>query len=605
MAAFGSLIQRFCTAPEVKCLCFRLLLITILGGLVYGNTFAVPFSFDDAANLQGTPVIQNLSLDGIRGALHSRRAFGIFTFQLNYFFSGWNVFWYHATNLFIHVSAALTLYYLLSLLLKTPYLVRTAGRVDALAALPFFAALLFVVHPVQTQAVTYIVQRFASLATLLYLAATVSYLRMRLCQETSQRFAALPALKWFAALLGLSLLAVYTKETAYTLPAVIIMIELLFFTFSWRKFSRIAAGAAVAVALGVFAYLAGGRSLDTAIAVIDETTRLQTITSRSDYLFTQFRVIMTYIRLIFLPINQSADYAYTLSHSLFEWRVIASLLAILSLNAAAAWMIWKSRSARPELRLAAFGTLWFFVTLTVESSFLPIIDLIFEHRVYLPSVGAITAIAAGALTFWHRGDRARQITCLTVLLVALMLGVTTWNRNSVWRSETSLWEDVTGKNPNSARGWNNLGGAYIKEREPLKALKALTRSIELDPSKADARNNVGIAIDMMGVYNDRFHRTSEMFRNPAAAEGKVVSKWLGDVYNNLGLAYEILGDLPKAAENYRNAIGYYPALGLAYYNLGIVSAKRGDGATFSEQQQILMLVDPALAQRLLVRTGVR
>jgi tetratricopeptide (TPR) repeat protein len=109
----------------------------------------------------------------------------------------------------------------------------------------------------------------------------------------------------------------------------------------------------------------------------------------------------------------------------------------------------------------------------------------------------------------------------------------------------------------------------------------------------------------MGVYNDRFHRTVEMFRDPAAVEGKVVTRWLGEVNNNLGLAYEILGDFPKAAENYRNAVGYNPAMTLAYYNLAIVSVAMGDFGKYSEQKQILMMLDPVLAERLRVRTGER
>jgi len=605
MAAIGSKILQFCSSMELKYHYLRLLVITIMGVLVYANSFYVPFSFDDTANLQANPVIQNLDFDGLRAAFHSRRAFGLITFQLNYFFAGWNLFWFHFTNLAIHISAALVLYYLLTILFETPYAVKTACTDCCSVPLPFFAALLFALHPVQTQAVTYIVQRFASLATLLYLAATVSYLRMRLVQESSRRCLTGSSLMWFTSFLLLSLLAFLTKETAYTLPAAIILVELLFFAPDRAKFVKIGGWTVAIGVLTAAAYFAAGRSIVAVISSLDEATRVQTITSRSDYLFTQFRVIMTYIRLLVFPINQSIDYDYTLSHSLFEWRVFLSLLVILLLIAAAVWMIWKSRSSNAQLRFASFGILWFFLTLSVESSFLPIIDLIFEHRVYLPSVGAFTAVTAGVLTFWQRSDLVRKRICSAVIVIALIFGITAWQRNSVWHSEISLWEDATSKNPNSARGWNNLGGAYIKERDSRKALQALTRSIELDPSKADAWNNIGIAIDLMGVYNDRFHRTSEMFGDPAAFEDKIVSRWLGEVNNNLGLAYEILGNLPKAAENYRNAVGYNPALSLAYYNLGIVSVLMGDFTKYAEQRQILMMIDPVLAERLQLRTGVR
>jgi hypothetical protein len=340
---------------------------------------------------------------------------------------------------------------------------------------------------------------------------------------------------------------------------------------------------------------------------MDEVTRLQTITSRSDYLFTQFRVILTYIRLLFLPINQSVDYDYTLSHGFFEPAVIGAFSALTLLLVLGIVLLRKSRSGRADLRLIAFGLFWFFLTLSIESSILPIIDLIFEHRVYLPSVGAIAAVTtAGVGVAWRRNHgRYQAPVCIVFLLLAVLLAGVAWKRNLVWKTEVTLWEDATAKKPLNSRAWNNLGGAYIKEKSADKALQALVRAIELDPSKAAAWNNLGIAIDLKGVYRDRFNKTKEMFSAPQAVEDETVSRWLGDANNNLGLAYEILGNLPKAAENYRNAAGYNPALGLAYYNLGLVSAAMGNAANYAEQQQILLLVDPILAERLRQRVGGR
>jgi tetratricopeptide (TPR) repeat protein len=347
-------------------------------------------------------------------------------------------------------------------------------------------------------------------------------------------------------------------------------------------------------------------SINDFASALDQSTRLQTVVSRSDYLFTQFRVIITYIRLIFLPFNQRLDYDYQLLKSFFDWRVFCSLFVIVLLLGGAVWMIMKSRNSCPHLRFIAFGILWFFLALSIESSFIPIIDLIFEHRLYLPSFGAFTAISTAVLTFAGDKDTVIKNRLLEgFLLIALLLALVAWKRNLVWKSEVALWEDTTSKSPNSARGWNNLAGAYILQKEAQKALKATVRSIELDPSKADALNNLGIALDLFGVYNDRFNRTSEMFKDPGSVEDKVVSRWLGDVNNNLGLAYEILGNFPKASENYRNAAGYNPGLGLAYYNLGILSAAMGDLQKSGEQYQILLLIDPSLAWRLQARVGKR
>ena len=596
----------FITSNEPICNLLRCLFISVLGLLVYSNTFSSPFSFDDIANLQNNPIITDDSFESFKQAFESRRAIGIITFKLNYLLTGWSLPWFHLTNIFIHIAVALTGYQLTRLLMKTPYTEKYADEGFRQLPIPFFVALFFVVHPVQTQAVTYVVQRFSSLATLFYLAAIVSYLQVRLAQIDAGRVLPIRTPIWVISALMLTFLALYSKETAYTLPAAIVLVELMFFRCSVRKIIYLLVTVTAVLLALLFKLASSVGSINNAVSALDEATRMQTIITRSDYLVTQFRVIVTYIRLIFFPVNQRIDYDYPLLRSFSDWRVFCSLAFIAVIIGAAAWMIYKSRNSCPHLRFISFGILWFFLGLSIESSFIPIIDLIFEHRLYLPSFGAFIAISTVVLMATKNKEIKLRANLFKVLMViVLLLASVAWKRNLVWRSEVALWEDATTKSPNSARGWNNLAGAYIIQKEAQKALKAAIRSIELDPSKADAWNNLGIALDLFGVYNDRFNRTSEMFKDPRAVEDKIVNKWLGDVNNNLGLAYEINGNFSKAVENYRNAIGYNPALGLAYYNLGILSASIGDVTKYAEQQQILWMIDPYLAERLNGRVGKR
>src|SRR6185369_11536313 len=564
MSSAENRLLAFITSNEPKYNFLRCLFISVLGLLVYSNTLNSPFSFDDRANLHNNPVVTEFGLSGLQHAFFSRRAIGIMSFQLNYFLTGWSLPWFHLTNIFIHISAALIAYQLVKLLMRTPYTERYADEGFRQLPLPFFVALFFVAHPVQTQAVTYIVQRFSSLATLFYLAAVVSYLRARITQLESGRLMPVRALIWAIVTLLMSFLAFYSKESSYTLPAAIMLVELLFFRCSLSRIISLFVAVSAAFFAIVYKLASSAGSIDNAVSAIDEATRLQTTVSRSDYLITQFRVIITYIRLLFLPVGQRIDYDYPLFRSFFDWRVICSLTVIFMLLGGAVWMIIKSRNSYPHLRFISFGILWFFLGLSIESSFIPIIDLVFEHRLYLPSFGAITAISTAALMIMKNKEfNVKKRLLEGLLVIAVLLATVAWKRNLVWKSEVALWEDATSKSPNSARGWNNLAGAYIIQKEAQKALKAAIRSIELDPSKADAWNNLGIALDLFGVYNDRFNRTSEMFLDPRAVEDKVVNKWLGDVNNNLGLGYEINGNFSKALENYRNATGYNPALGLA------------------------------------------
>lgn len=602
MGSLRAIITRFCTVQSRTFDYYRMALIVFTGVFVYSNTLYSPFVFDDAANIVNNPLIMDLSPAGLIEAFYSRRAIGIITFQLNYFFSQWNVTGYHVTNIFIHISASLAVYWLLQLLMKTEYVQNHSDDRICCLPLPFFAALLFVVHPVQTQAVTYIVQRFASLATLFYFLSITFFLAARINQVASGRLLTIRSAAWICASFIACFLALYSKETAYTLPLALLLVELLFFRSTPKKIFWLTTASASVVIAFFLKYAASGLSVQSVLSAIDESSRVQTLMTRTDYLLTQFRVIMTYIRLIFFPIDQRLDYDFTLSRTFMDWRVICSFLVILTLIMLALWLLKISRYGSPLLRLTAFGIFWFFLTLSVESSIIPIIDLIFEHRLYLPMLGAVTTVPSAVMMFtWGRSESARNAVCIGFLLISVLLAVTAYNRNSVWESEVSVWLDTVNKSPNSARAWNNLGGAYIKQKDSVSSLKALVRSIELNPSKADAWNNLGVAIDIMGVYNDRFRRTAEMFDSPQSVEDRVVKVWLGDVNNNLGLAYEILGNLPKAAENYHNAVGYNPSFGLAYYNLGIVSAKLHDAAKYSEQVQILRMIDPDLAERLQAR----
>ena len=600
MQAGDSKLLKLCLSQERSYQYLRLLLIAVAGFIAYSNTFNAPFIFDDAPNIINNPAVRTFNA----AVLGSRRAFGLFTFQINYYLSGANVFSYHLVNILIHIATALLVYGMTALLFKTPYWRRFSEEADLNLPIPFFTALVFVVHPMQTQAVTYIVQRFASLATLLYVAAVVCYLKGRLCQQNS-RLANVKASGWFALMVLSGLLAIYTKETAYTLPLTLVAVELLFFDVCRSKFVKLSLAAITVFAAILTRLLSGGTQLSDLIARLDETTKVQTIISRWDYLLTQFRVICTYLRLLFIPVNQSVDHNYSVSHSFMEWRVALAFLLLVAIVLLAFWLIKVSGKGNPHLRLIAFGILWFFLALSIESSFLPIIDLIFEHRVYLPSVGFFLAAVTLVLQFIWRGRslEARQKGVAVLLLISMLLVVVTWKRNLVWADEVTLWEDAVAKNPYSSRAWNNLGGVLITRKDGDKALRALIRSVELDPSRADAMNNIGMALDLMGAYRDRFNRTKEMFREPQAVQGETVNRWLGDAYNNLGLAYELTGNLPKAAENYRNAIGYYPALGLAYFNLGIVSAAMRDYAKYAEQLQILMMFNPPLAERLQLRVG--
>ncbi len=201
---------------------FSIVLLCLAGILVYSNTFTNSFHLDDATIIVENNTIREL--DNFDALWHKTptRVFSCWTFALNYHFGGLNVFGYHLVNIVIHILSGIALWWLIQLLFKTRVLRRTSAyRYKTILSLG--GALLFIVHPVQTQAVTYIVQRIASLATLLYLVSLACYVRARLEQQKKNI-----RIAFFLSSIFSAFLAVFSKETSYTLPLAVVLFEIFF-----------------------------------------------------------------------------------------------------------------------------------------------------------------------------------------------------------------------------------------------------------------------------------------------------------------------------------------------------------------------------------------
>jgi hypothetical protein len=374
-----------------KHIIFSLLAIIILGIIIYSNTFDASWHFDDH-----TAIVENYGIRDLRKTalnIGASRWIGFTSLALNYHSGKLDVFGYHLVNTCIHLISAILVYFLVLLTFKTPYLKETKIS-HYKASLSLASALIFVAHPIQTQAVTYIVQRFTSLATLFYLLSLVLFVKARLQNLGGKRFYSPSHLACYLGSVLAAFLAMKTKEITITLPAIILLYEFCFFTPSLRllvkkllyltpllltffiiPFSR--------YGIGLFG-ISGGTFIGIAEVgdVIGDATQETTAISRTDYLLTQFNVIVTYIRLLFFPVNQNLDYDYPISRTPFEFPTFFSFLFLASIVVFGIFMFKRSR-------LISFGIFWFFITLSVESSIIPIRDVIFEHRVYLPSVGFV------------------------------------------------------------------------------------------------------------------------------------------------------------------------------------------------------------------------
>ncbi|MBI2339606.1 MAG: tetratricopeptide repeat protein [Deltaproteobacteria bacterium] len=569
-----------------------ILLLALTAFFTYSNTFFGPFLFDDVINIVENPGIRDFSrFLGLSGA----RSVGYLSFALNYHFWGLNVFGYHLVNLLVHIANGFLVYWLVLLLFRSSTFDQRSsvniGRSkmeDRGSWIALVAALVFIVHPVQTQAVTYIVQRFSSLVAFFYLLAVVCYLKWRLGTRAG----------WYIASLVATLLAMKTKENSFTLPFAIFLVEGIFFrSGAKRRWTPLIPFfltlSLIPLAQGDALWdLTGGRfGRDTA-----EIGRL-------DYLFTQFRVIVTYLRLLVWPVNQNADYDYPVFHSPFIPQVFGSLLFLLSLHGLAFYLLRRAgrlSPLSPHLRLIAFGIFWFFLTLSIESSIVPIRDVIFEHRLYLPSVGFFSAMAVVLAGAFERWKKARVPIALFVCASLAGFAVATHRRNEVWKDDLTFWRDVVGKSPAKARGHHGLGMAYSERGMREAAVEEYKTALRLKPDYAEVHNNLGRVYKEQGRLpeaiaefqaalqsspdysvtrnNVMFDRLDEAGLERAVrkfASGLLVNTNNATVHNNLGAVYKEQGRLPEAIAEFQAAIRLNPDYASAYNNLGV--AYRAEG----------------------------
>jgi tetratricopeptide (TPR) repeat protein len=160
--------------------------------------------------------------------------------------------------------------------------------------------------------------------------------------------------------------------------------------------------------------------------------------------------------------------------------------------------------------LASFGIFWFFITLSVESSIIPITDVIFEHRVYLPSVGffitIVTLVLYWAGSFENHVQIAMKLAVTALVVAAVILTGATSARNTVWRSWETMWQDVKTKSPMKPRAYNNLGAYYVKQEQPVEAIREFEMSVRLDPQYLDSLYN----LTMLYVWAGRFREAKQI-----------------------------------------------------------------------------------------------
>ena len=446
---------------------------------------------------------------------------------VNYAISGLDVRVYHVTNVLIHLAAAVALCSIVRRILLSNCLRDRWGKhADSIA---LSAALLWEVHPLCTQAVTYVIQRAESMMALFYLLTI--YFAIRSFEDPKPRL-------WRVAAVGACALAMGTKEVAVSAPVLVWLIDRTLYA---RAFGE-------AIRRRPIFYAALGATMGIQIALLLGSPRPDVEgfgVGRQQplvYLATQFGVIVHYLRLTFWPDPLCIDYYWPLATSAAE--IIPPMIAVGALFFASLWAV---------VRKSVWGIAGaaFFMILAPTSSVLPMLDPIFEHRFYLPlAVVCVSSICLAALAINRWRPAIPQMTAaVTVLALAAILGTMTLRRNHDYRSDLALWEDTLAKQPKNTRAMVNVGIAHLLEDRPADAVGILSRAVDAKPDYAEARQNLASALTKLGRYEEAIPHYEASLKN---------SRNYYQAHFNLALVLEAVGRPDDAVRHYEEALRIYP-----------------------------------------------
>jgi tetratricopeptide (TPR) repeat protein len=550
------------------------LIVVIAGWLAYANSLGGAFLFDDERYIVHNPRIQ--SLWPIFDLLDGRRPVVDLTLALNYAAGGLNVHGYHAVNVWIHVLAGLTL---LGVVGRTLRLTGGGAMHDRRADwLALVVAVLWVTHPLQTQSVTYVIQRCESLMGLFYLLTLYCVIRGA---GSHRRFG------WYAAAVLSCALGMGSKAVMVSVPVVVFLYDDIFLCQSWRAALRKRWGlyAALGATWAVLWYCGVMQT------VLDPSATRATVgfgyrdASPLAYGLTQPGVLLRYLTLSLWPAGLCLDYGWSLARAAAD--VVVPGFAVACLLAGTLWgLLHRS--------WVGFLGAWFFLILAPTSSFIPIRDALFEHRMYLPLVAVVVLAVVGAdAALGHcmgrsgSGERTRRcVPVIATAIAALFLTTVTVARNSLYGDPVAMWADVVAKRPEHARGYENLGAAYQAAGEPVLAQAAYRRAIQLDPTAPDTHFNLGTALleggDPAGAI--------EAFKEETRLNPRHVP-----AYVNLGNALVADGRGREAIAAYRQAVELDPEAVAARVNMSNVLASLGrvDEAIDALEQVLELVPDSA------------
>ncbi len=543
-------------------------LIAVAAIAAYANSLAVPFLFDDTPSILQNPTIRHLGAIGTvlsppaqGGATTSGRPLLNLSLAANYALSGRQVWSYHAFNLLVHILAGLTLFGLSRRTLERLRLASATGLALAIA-------LLWTLHPLQVESVTYIVQRAESLAGLFCLLTLYAFVRG--ADEGSRT--------WLGLSVAACALGMATKETMVTAPVLVLLYDRTFvsgtFGAAWRRHGRLYLGLAATWLLLAWLVLGTGGNRGGSIGFGVGVPWWK-------YALSQFRAIFTYLTLSVWPHPLVFDYGTEWAQGAAD--VIPYALVVMALLGATIWALLRPTGGSGG-RALGFAGAWFFIILSPTSSIVPgIRQTTAEHRMYLPLAAVLALLVVGAARATGRLQSARLARGLLLAAAACAAAGLTLARNHDFRSERAIWADTVAKLPANGYAHYNLGVVLLQEGGPREAIPEFRAAIRIEPRYVEAHNNLGIALLDAGRPDEAIAEYQEALRlRPRFAQA----------HNNLGNALAQSGRVADAVAELREALRLQPDYPDAELNLGIALQQEGQTAEAIGRYQEALRLQP-------------
>ncbi len=540
------------------------LLITALSLVSYLNVFKNEFVWDDHVFILDNPDIRSFSnlplfftndADGLYRPLRSL----YYTFV--YSIGSKNEFWYHLNSLFFHTAISILVFFIIFEIVDKK-------------GIALLAALIFAAHPIHTERVTNITGSFDMLGILFMLLSF--YLYIKFSKSGSKKH-------FFFSLLFL-LIAVFSSEEAITLPLLIILYDFCFneknkffssiksisyFLYNKEKFiEKIKIKKINENLIKNYApyFIIVSFYIVARVIVVGLKGRVEEYLAGNFFLtmLTMLKAYVYYIYLLIVPINLTLFHDIRPATSLFDLKVLISLLVLASIMAFA---IKNNKN-----KISFFSIFWFFITLIPFSNILPLQVFMAERYLYVPSI-AFSLLASYSLIkiFNYNFNNikiknvVKYIVIMFTALLLLFYVFSTINRNSEWKDNMTLWSKTVATNPDNSRAHDNLGFTYERAGETKKALQEFEIAVKLQEDNFRALANLGVAYAKLGFYN----------KSIIALEKSIEINKYHKTYDKLGLVYDEINMENDAIESFKEAIKLNPRYAKAHNDLATIYAKIG------------------------------